>query len=178
MARKYNYIYSHLVEKENDMIGNIAYSLYKADKIKYIENFKKKNEGIEPEEDDLCGFHEFSSSDSSIGRYKMQAMIVLNSFLDDTLSSVIKQMEADFVSQHESIMKKAMSDMVLDIKPRKFSYGVWKSIVGAFLFMIIMCAIVFIVSFKDKSFSINLGGDGSTKPTVVESPKRNSLHAQ
>lgn len=41
MQRNYNFIYSKLVESENDLIGHIAYSLYKQQKIQHIEDFKK-----------------------------------------------------------------------------------------------------------------------------------------
>ena len=170
MARSYNYIYSRLVEDESDMIGNIAYSLYKTDKIKFIEEFKEKHGGTEPEEKDLCGFHEFSSSDSSIERYRMQAMILLNSFLDDTLSAVTKQMESDFVNKHQSLMEKAISKLTIKFKPKGYWYGVGQSIVGAFVFMLLMCALVFFFSFRDKSFSISFGGDSSAK-TVVDKTK-------
>ena len=41
------------VEDENDLIGHIAYSLYKSNKIKYIEQYKEKNGGTTPKESDL-----------------------------------------------------------------------------------------------------------------------------
>lgn len=168
MARSYNYIYSLLVEDENDMIGNIAYSLYKTDKIKFIEDFKGKHNGCEPEESDLCRFHEYSSSASSIQRYRMQAINLLNSFLDDTLSAVTKQMEADFVNKHQGLMEKAIDSRTINLKPKNFWYGVGQSILGAFIFMILMCALVFLFSFREKGFSINFKGDGSATPAVVE----------
>ncbi|WP_163444538.1 hypothetical protein [Flavobacterium columnare] len=41
--RKFSFIYSEIIEDENDMIGHIAYSLYKSNKISYIEQFKADN---------------------------------------------------------------------------------------------------------------------------------------
>ena len=43
MARKFNYIYSTLVESEDDFIGKIAYTIYKEDKINFIAELKKDN---------------------------------------------------------------------------------------------------------------------------------------
>ena len=40
MARQYNRIYGKIVQGENDIVGSIAYSLYKRHKIAYIERFK------------------------------------------------------------------------------------------------------------------------------------------
>ena len=36
MPRKYNFIYSRIVEGKGDIIGYIAYALYKDAKIEYI----------------------------------------------------------------------------------------------------------------------------------------------
>lgn len=38
MARKYNHIYSRLVCDTDDVVGHIAYSLYKADKVQFASN--------------------------------------------------------------------------------------------------------------------------------------------
>ena len=53
MPRKYNYIYKQLVEDRGDIIGHIAYALYKEDKIEYINKFKEEHNNNEPTEDDL-----------------------------------------------------------------------------------------------------------------------------
>ena len=41
MAKKYCSIYSKLVQSEGDMVGHIAYSLYKAEKVRYIKEQKE-----------------------------------------------------------------------------------------------------------------------------------------
>ena len=53
MARQYNFIYSKLVRDEDDFVGHIAYALYKAEKVAYIEKFKSEHGGQEPTEEDL-----------------------------------------------------------------------------------------------------------------------------
>ena len=51
MAEKqYNFIYSKLVTSQDDVIGLLAYSIYKRHKIEYIEDFKKKLAFLEGEE--------------------------------------------------------------------------------------------------------------------------------
>ena len=37
-----------IVQSEGDMVGHIAYSLYKREKISFIEEFKKKHDGRGP----------------------------------------------------------------------------------------------------------------------------------
>lgn len=40
--RNYNYIFSKLVNAEDDVVGLLAYAIYKQQKIEYIEDFTKK----------------------------------------------------------------------------------------------------------------------------------------
>jgi len=61
MRRNYDSIYSKLVEKDADLTGHVAYSLYKRDKIEYIE--KQKELGKTPTDADLVPFNEFSSTE-------------------------------------------------------------------------------------------------------------------
>lgn len=42
LTAKYNFIYSKLVDDENDILGIIAYSLYKRQKIEYIRAIAEK----------------------------------------------------------------------------------------------------------------------------------------
>ena len=53
MAREYNFIYSRLVKDKSDMIGHIAYSLYKQEKVSWIEGHKQGNDGKEPTEEEF-----------------------------------------------------------------------------------------------------------------------------
>ena len=68
MQRQYNFIYEKLVENENDIIGHIAYALYKADKIKYIRSFESMHGAGHFNEEDLQHFHEISCIDNNIDR--------------------------------------------------------------------------------------------------------------
>lgn len=54
MSRQYNFIYSKLVESETDIIGHIAYSLYKTDKIDFINKFKSNNKKIRKKKTLIC----------------------------------------------------------------------------------------------------------------------------
>lgn len=41
MARHYNFIYEKLVSNDGDMVGRIAYSLYKREKIAFVKQYKE-----------------------------------------------------------------------------------------------------------------------------------------
>lgn len=152
MARQYNFIYSELVDDDNDIVGHIAYSLYKSDKIKYIEDFKNKNHGQEPTEDDLKNFHEVCCIQANIDRYKMQAVSILQQFMSDTLSSTTKQIEDDYIKSQDKHLK----DIISPLKP-SFWHGILQSIVGAFIFAIIVAAFAFINSYNANDVNISFG---------------------
>ena len=162
--RNYNFIYNSLVEDESDMVGCVAYSLYKKDKIQFIEKFKKDNGGTAPSESDLCHFHEHAFLDSNISRYRMQATSILQEFMNQTLENVANQVEQDVKDNFQTKIHEAVSDL----KPKGFWYGVWQSVLGALVFMLIMCALLFMANLSDTEYSFTFGGSGSAKIDVVE----------
>lgn len=173
MARQYNFIYKQLVEDESDIVGNIAYSLYKADKINFIEDFKAKHNGSEPTEADFQPFHDICCMEANINRYKMQAINILQGFLDDTLSATIKQVEKDL----ENDYKKELMGIVGKTTVKSFSWNVLQNIVGAFAFMLIMCAIIFLLKFSEHQYTFTIGGSGSAKLEVVKTTPNDTIVA-
>ena len=141
------------------MVGNIAYSLYKADKITFIETFKKEHGGQEPTEQDFQPFHDNACMDSNIARYKLQAVSILQVFLDDTLSSTADQIEEKSKNSHKEMLK----EVVDDIKPKGFWYGILQSIVGAFAFMLLLCVLLFFLKFSETQYTFTFGGNGNAK---------------
>lgn len=173
MARRYNFIYKQLVEKESDILGNIAYSLYKADKIKFIEDFKAKNGGKEPTEADFQPFHDFCCMKANIERYKKQSIEILQGFLDDTLSTTAKQIEDDL----EHNFRKELSEITGKVTGKSFCWNVLQNIVGAFAFMLIMCLLVFLLKFSENQYTFTIGGSGSAKLEVVKSTPNDTIVA-
>lgn len=147
MARTYNYIYKQLVSDENDVVGHVAYALYKSNKIEFIENFKKEHNGEEPSEDDLKPFHDVSCTPSSIKRYKTQAVQITCDFLDVTLSETTKQIEEDCVRNHSEYLKNIIEPLKPMSRKKQFWMGVWQSVLGAFFFALIVAAFAFIKSY-------------------------------
>lgn len=164
MGRQYNYIYSNIVEGEGDITGHIAYSLYKQDKIRFIENFKIKNNVEELSEEDLQPFHSITSSQSNIDRYKMQSVAILQNFLNDILSSATEQIERDCTQRH----KEMLAEVVKDMKPKGFWYGIFQSVIGAFVFMLLLCLLMFFLNFSETQYTFTIGGSGSAKLEATE----------
>ena len=139
MARQYNFIYNKLVKDETDIIGHIAYSLYKIDKINYIESFKQKNDGKELEEDDIVHFNTMSSMDSSVNRYRNTAVTVLQSFADSVISQEVSNVEREY--------KKHLTSIISPLKT-KWWEAILQSIIGAFIFALLVAAFAFLSQFN------------------------------
>lgn len=151
MARNYNFIYDKLVEDQNDIVGHIAYSLYKSDKVAFIEDFKLKNPGRELSEADLEPFHSMTCLPDSINRYRLKATDILNNMLNNTLSASIQNIEEKCQSSHEAMLARI-------VEPLKtgFWYGVWQSVVAAFIFALILAAVGFITLYKTNDINISI----------------------
>ncbi len=147
MSRKYSYIFSKLVENDTDIVGHIAYALYKSDKVNYIENFKESNKR-EPTDEDLDAFHSVSSQIESVRKYRFVAAHILRDFLDNSLDESIEKIEQDCANRHAEILKDVIKPLLPKKKSTTFWHGVLQSVAGAFIFAIIVAAFVFIKNYK------------------------------
>ena len=145
MSRKYNYIHQKIVNDDADVLGAIAYSIYKKEKQQFIENFKAKN-GKDPEEDDIAKFHEIISTDSNIERFRMQASGILQDFVNSTLSDTIHDIEEVCKENHLEQIGKVIAPLKPKSKGKRFWGGVLQSVAGAFLFAVLVAAFSFIKS--------------------------------
>ena len=134
-TRQYNYIFSRLVgeiptdpSQPQNVLGLLAYGIYKQEKIAYIEAFKRKHEGNDPEEHELDEFH--TQSEARIAQYLRDAERQLSDFTDD----IIKENLEDFKKAAKDGQKQALTELtqgqaqgfastISQLKP-----GVWKSI--------------------------------------------------
>lgn len=147
MSRKYSYIFSRLVENDSDIVGHIAYALYKSDKVNYIESFKETHK-TDPSEEDLDAFHAVSSQMESIRKYRFVASHILKEFLNDTLEESFENIEQDCNKRHAEILKEVIAPILPKKKSTAFWHGVLQSVAGAFIFALIVAAFVFIKSYK------------------------------
>jgi len=148
MAKKYCSIYSKLVQSEGDMVGHIAYSLYKAEKVRYIKE-QKETMKVEVLPDEIV--QEFASgrdNQTSLEHYRGMAETILQRFIggsfDDMSGQVIDEV-TDRLTQH-------IDHSVLPLLPKKesgwknFVGGVLQSMVGTFAMAFLVWGIVSVVS--------------------------------
>lgn len=56
-----------------------------------------------------------------------------------------------------------MREVVSEMKPAGFWYGVWQGVVGAFVFMLLMCVVLFFLNLSDSEYTFTIGGSGNAK---------------
>lgn len=146
MARKYNYIYSKLVEGETDLIGLVAYGLYKNNKIEYLQNFKKKN-NREPFEEELDQFNELSCTESSLQNYVRIAETNINDLMNETIYQEVERQKSDFYNNQTEEIK----NIVKELKPKSPWEGFGMRILQSFIASILVASIIFLIIFCLKS---------------------------
>lgn len=72
---------------------------------------------------------------------------------------IYKQLEDDCRKQH----KEMLAEIVEGMKPKGFWHGVLQSVVGAFAFMLLLCALMFLLHFSDTQYTFTIGGSGNAK---------------
>lgn len=167
MERKFSYLYTEFVENENDMIGHIAYSLYKSNKIQYIKQYKEDNEDKTPSEDDLEAFHKVSRT--TVSALKIQAQQILLNFTQVTLDETVSEIEDKIKENQENRLKEIINPII----PKNKSPwdGFWMSVlvkgtqtavVGFFIFLIVFAASASKVGFWNAVKGFIPGSDKSS----------------
>ena len=158
MERNYNYIYERLVVSEEDLIGHIAYSIYKSNKIEYIEKFKKEHNGIAPTDDDLRPFHDMSCTDSTISLYLMKAEAIAHDYIEEVLVGFKKDIEKDYILKQNQHLE----SIIEPLKPKKgkqFLHSLLASMLGAFLLALLLAAFGFIRSNNQGDDNVKLSNE-------------------
>jgi hypothetical protein len=117
---KRRWIYSKLVKDENDMLGHIAYSLYKRQKIEFIKDKEEENNGQPPTDQQLRDFQEFAGSESQLELYRNKAINLSQIFLQTTLNEDLEKQKEEFLNRYS---------------PPGFWWGVLQGIVASFIFV-------------------------------------------
>ncbi len=78
-VRRPSQVYSHLVEGEDDVIGLVAYALYKQDKREFLESWEKQR-GTVPTGDQLEAFSTTQLTAGQRERYRTAARQVLDAY--------------------------------------------------------------------------------------------------
>lgn len=140
MAKKYCDIFSKLVQGDGDMVGHIAYSLYKLEKVQYISEYKKEN-NIDVVPDEIVqGFAVGRESQASIDHYRGMAESLLQDFMGGSFDDMSEQV----ISEVTGKLTKHIDDNIAPNLPKKesgwskFFNGCLQSIGGAIALSVIV----------------------------------------
>ena len=145
MARKYNFIYRRLVQSESDMIGHIAYSLYKAEKISWIEEHKAANEGREPTEAEFEKYHDACCSGQRISNYRSMASGILQAFMGGSTDDMAEQVAREVSDKVTAHINKNVAPLMPQRESWKSRYfhGAMQSMIGAIVLPLIVGVVLF-----------------------------------
>lgn len=124
-----NRMYERLVQGEDDIVGHIAYSIYKSHKIKWIKQFYEKN-GHAPDTEEMAPFVAIAESEEQCQFYAEHATTIAQNFLHRTLSEYSNENDRLNKEQYEL----RLEEVTHKIMPRTFMYGVWQSVFASFIF--------------------------------------------
>lgn len=141
----YNDIYEKLTSSENDkVIGMIAYSFYKEQKIEYMKSLANGDNVNEK----LKEFHKIASLPTQQEKYISDAQLFIDDFVDNIADSVLEQYS-------NQVNENAIMSKIQATKPH-FLTGVFQSFLASFLIVIFTGKLYFLLGQKtfpwNKSF--------------------------
>ncbi|MYN47723.1 hypothetical protein GTP23_22045 [Pseudoduganella sp. FT93W] len=87
----HNNIYEKLTADPNDLVGALAYIIYKQQKVEFCKNTSAGN----PSRAEIEQFHAIASMDTSIAAYRSQAEALAQAFLNAGLDDLVQRTEDD-----------------------------------------------------------------------------------
>lgn len=121
-SKNYNKVYESLVTSEDDIVGFIAYGLYKKSKQKYITTFEQKY-SKRPSDEDIS-IHVSCSELPSLDNYRAEAKRLLELLLEQAVS--------DKEAKLEEIFQKRLWRYVKDHEPPSWIDKIYTFIKSSF----------------------------------------------
>jgi hypothetical protein len=145
MAKHYNFIYEKLVRYDGDMVGRVAYSLYKREKIAFIEQYKKSHDGKEPSAKDFDNFHESCHNPERLQSYHKEALAMLQDFVGESFEETSKQILTDFTKVQDDHLAKVIKPLLPQKSKIRYEYlhGILQSMIGSILLPVLIGIILF-----------------------------------
>jgi len=138
-------MYSKIVDDENDIIGLVAYALYKQHKIEFFKKARIENNGDEPSEEAIRAFIQSSSTDSQIKKYRAEAESILSDVVINVTREQINQAEREMLESYQTKIREAVKKET----PGK-GQTIFLNVVGTALFSIIITIVFIIGNFSER----------------------------
>ena len=125
----YSKVYKLLVHRDDDLVGQIAYAIYKQQKIEKITRFTTQN-NRPPSDDELTSFMENAESETQLRFYNDRAVSILKDFLEQSLTTEIDEIKAQLKDEYDT----KINEILVSLRPKGFMYGVWQGVFASFIF--------------------------------------------
>lgn len=145
MAGKYNFIYEKLVTTEDDVVGLIAYGIYKKHKIEFITKIKEEQRR-EPSEEECRSFFAASTTNSQLENYRSQAETMLSETVGNIANEELAHYEAEMLRNY----KKDISSCIPS-NWKTFGVSILAGVVSTILFSVIAGIFYFIGETSDRT---------------------------
>jgi len=140
-------VFNTLVQNENDIIGLLAYSYYKARKKDVVNTYKIQNnlDNISAIQlRNICGS---ITAGNQLNDFRKKAEEILQQFVTDILKEDMEDFESELQKRiqeetekiHNQISSKItiIDKKIFHISKKGFWYGVWQNLFSSFLFMLL-----------------------------------------
>lgn len=114
--------FTKLVTDDKDFVGMVAYTIYKNEKLDWIEQFKTQNSGVEPTEEQLKQFNLTTDSDLRIQQYRQMAELRVNDFIGATI--------IDELTQYQSRIR---DDAIIKAAKKGFWQGIGENVLAGII---------------------------------------------
>ena len=145
MDSRYNLIYAKLVTAEDDVVGLIAYGIYKKHKIEFITKIKDEH-GREPTADECRSFFAASTTSSQLSNYRSQAETMLSEMVGNIANEELTRYENEMLKNY----KKELASC-LPSNGKTFGISIMAGIISTLLFTLIAGIFYFIGETSDRS---------------------------
>lgn len=98
--------YSTIVEGDTDLVGLVAYSLYKRDKLAYLARHED-DVGRPPTNDEVMAFCRTSTLPGPVSAYRAKATYLLSEMYDELLEGQVAEIDEKYKAEMLAELKKA-----------------------------------------------------------------------
>lgn len=145
MNGKYNFIYKELVSADDDLVGLIAYGIYKKHKIEFITKIKRE-QGREPSDEECKSFFAASTTDSQLRNYRSQAETMLSEMVGNVATEELARYEDDMLRNYRNEISSCIPSNKMT-----FVISILAGVVSTLLFTVIAGVFYFIGETSDRS---------------------------
>ena len=138
-------MYSLIVKDDDDIIGLVAYALYKRHKIEFFNAARKANDGAEPSREAIIAFIQGASTESQINNYRDQAGSILMDVVVNVTEEQIRQASDEMLQNYEAKISEAVKRQTPN-----WVTTVGLNILGTFLFSVIITIVFIVGNFSER----------------------------